>query len=69
MAPAGTPKTIVEKLNAAINKTIARPEIIVAWDRQGAVPLPMTTVQFDAFLRKDIDKWAQVAKFAGAGLR
>jgi tripartite-type tricarboxylate transporter receptor subunit TctC len=69
MAPAGTPKTIVEKLNAAINKTIARPEIIAAWDRQGAVPLPMTIPQFDAFLRKDIDKWAQVAKFAGAGLR
>src|SRR6266481_2493118 len=36
MAPAGTPKPIVEKLNAAINKTIARPEIVAAWDRQGA---------------------------------
>jgi tripartite-type tricarboxylate transporter receptor subunit TctC len=66
MAPAGTPKPIVDKLNAAINQTIARPEIISAWERQGATPMTMTTAEFDAFLRKDIEKWAQVAKFSGA---
>jgi tripartite-type tricarboxylate transporter receptor subunit TctC len=66
MAPAGTPKPIVEKLNAAINKTITRPEIIAAWDRQGAMPMPMTSSELDAFLRKDIEKWAQVAKISGA---
>ena len=66
MAPAGTPKPIVEKLNAAINKTLSRPEIIAAWDRQGAIPMTMTPAELDAFLRKDIEKWAQVAKFSGA---
>ncbi len=66
MAPAGTPKPIVDKLNAAINQTIARPEIVSAWERQGATPMSMTTAEFDAFLRKDIEKWAQVAKFSGA---
>jgi tripartite-type tricarboxylate transporter receptor subunit TctC len=66
MAPARTPKPIVDKLNAAINRTIARPEIIAQWDRQGATPMVMTTAEFDAFLRKDIEKWAAVAKFAGA---
>ncbi len=66
MAPAGTPKPIVDKLNAAINQTIARPEIVSAWERQGATPMTMTTAEFDAFLRKDIEKWAQVAKFSGA---
>jgi tripartite-type tricarboxylate transporter receptor subunit TctC len=66
MAPASTPKPIVEKLNAAINQTIARPEIVAAWERQGATPMTMTTAEFDAFLRKDIEKWAQVAKFSGA---
>jgi tripartite-type tricarboxylate transporter receptor subunit TctC len=65
-APAGTPKAIVDKLNAAINQTIMRPEIVAAWERQGAVPMAMSPAAFDAFLRKDIDKWAQVAKFAGA---
>jgi tripartite-type tricarboxylate transporter receptor subunit TctC len=66
MAPAGTPKPIVDKLNAAINKTLTRPELIAAWDRQGATPMVMTTAEFDAYLRKDIEKWAQVAKFSGA---
>jgi len=66
MAPAGTPQPIVEKLNAAINRTIARPDIIAAWDRQGATPTTMTPAEFDAFLRKDIEKWAKVAKFSGA---
>jgi len=66
MAPAGTPKPIVEKLNAAINKTITRPEIVAAWDRQGAIPMTMTPAELDTFLRKDIEKWAEVAKFSGA---
>jgi len=66
MAPAGTPKPIVDKLNAAINQTISRPEIIAAWDRLGAIPMTMTPAELDAFLRKDIEKWAQVAKFSGA---
>ncbi len=66
MAPAGTPKPIVDKLNAAVNQTIARPEIVAAWDRQGAIPMTMTPTELDAFLRKDIEKWAQVAKFSGA---
>jgi tripartite-type tricarboxylate transporter receptor subunit TctC len=66
MAPAGTPKAIVEKLNAAINQTINRAEIVAAWEHQGAIPMTMTPAELDAFLRKDIDKWAQVAKFSGA---
>jgi len=65
MAPAGTPKPIVEKLNVAIIQTITRPEIVAAWDRQGAIPMTMTPAELDAFLRQDIEKWAQVAKFAG----
>jgi tripartite-type tricarboxylate transporter receptor subunit TctC len=69
MAPARTPKPIVDKLNAAVNKTITRPEIVAAWDRQGAIPMVMTTAELDAFLRKDVEKWAAVAKFAGAAAR
>jgi tripartite-type tricarboxylate transporter receptor subunit TctC len=65
MAPAGTPKPIVDKLNAEINKVIGKPEVRAAWDKQGAVPLTMTPAQFDAYLRKDIEKWAGVVKAAG----
>jgi tripartite-type tricarboxylate transporter receptor subunit TctC len=65
MAPAGTPKAIVDKLNAEINKAINRPDVKAAWDKQGAVPLVMSPSEFDAYLRKDIEKWAKVVKSAG----
>jgi len=65
MAPANTPKPVVEKLNAEIGKVINRPDIKAAWEKQGAVPMTMTPAEFDAYLRKDIEKWAGVVKAAG----
>jgi tripartite-type tricarboxylate transporter receptor subunit TctC len=65
MAPVGTPKEIVDKLNAEINKVINRADVKEAWDKQGAVPLQMWPAEFDAYLRKDIAKWARVVKAAG----
>ena len=64
MAPTGTPKATVDKLNAEINKVIARADVKAAWDKQGAVALTMTPTEFEAYLRKDIDKWAAVVKAA-----
>jgi tripartite-type tricarboxylate transporter receptor subunit TctC len=66
MAPAGTPKAIVDKINVEINKAISRADVKEAWDKQGAVPLVMTPAEFDAYLRKDIEKWAHVVKVSGA---
>jgi tripartite-type tricarboxylate transporter receptor subunit TctC len=65
MAPAGTPKATVDKLNAEINKAINRADVKEAWAKQGAIPLVMTPTEFDGYLRKDIEKWAQVIKAAG----
>src|SRR6478735_8914290 len=65
MAPAGTPKAIVDKLNAEINKAISRAEVKEAWDKQGAAPLVMTPAEFDTYLHKDIEKWANVVKASG----
>ncbi|MBV9458036.1 MAG: tripartite tricarboxylate transporter substrate binding protein [Bradyrhizobium sp.] len=62
MAPAGTPKPIIDKLNAAINAFVKKPEIIELWKKQCAVPMSMTSEQFDKFLRGDIAKWAEVVK-------
>jgi len=62
MAPAGTPKPIIDKLSAAINAVIKRPEIVKLWSEQGAVPMSMSPDEFDKFLRGDIVKWAEVAK-------
>ncbi len=62
MAPKGTPKAIVDKLNAAVNDIIKRPEVVKLWADQGAVAMSMTPEDFDKFLRGDIAKWAEVVK-------
>ncbi|HET7887106.1 MAG TPA: tripartite tricarboxylate transporter substrate binding protein [Bradyrhizobium sp.] len=62
MAPKGTPKTIVDQLNTAVNAAIRRPEIVKLWADQGAVPMVMTPEAFAKFLRGDIVKWAEVVK-------
>ena len=62
MAPAGTPKPIIDKLNAAVAAMVKRPDIVKLWTEQGAVPMSMTPEQFDKFLRGDIEKWADVVK-------
>src|SRR4051794_13944526 len=65
MAPAGTPKEIVDRLNAQISKIIARPDVKEAWAKQGAVPMVMSPSEFDKYLRADVEKWAKVVKAAG----
>ena len=66
MAPAETPQPIIDKLNAEIGKIVNRPDVKEAWAKQGAVPMVMSPKEFDAYLRKDIDKWADVVKKTGA---
>lgn len=62
MAPAGTPKPVIDKLNSAVNAMVKRPDIVKLWTEQGAVPMSMTPEEFDKFLRGDIAKWADVVK-------
>jgi len=69
MAPKGTPKEIITFLNTAINKVINLPEVKAAWLQQGAIPLVKTPEEFDAYLRKDIEKWADVVKVSGAKIQ
>ncbi|SKA32097.1 Tripartite-type tricarboxylate transporter, receptor component TctC [Enhydrobacter aerosaccus] len=69
MAPIGTPKDIVERLNAEIGKIVANPQTRKAWAEQGAVPMIMTPAAFDAFLRRDIEKWAKVVELSGARIQ
>jgi tripartite-type tricarboxylate transporter receptor subunit TctC len=62
VAPAATPKPIVDLLNREINKILARPEVKESWERQGAIPMSMTPAQFDAHIQAEIVKWAKVIK-------
>jgi tripartite-type tricarboxylate transporter receptor subunit TctC len=62
MAPAGTPQSVVDVLNKAINEILARPEVKAAWEKQGAVPLLMTPGEFGAHVETEIEKWARIIK-------
>jgi tripartite-type tricarboxylate transporter receptor subunit TctC len=64
MAPKGTPKPVVDKLNAEVQKVIGKPDVKAAWGKQGALAMVMTPAQFEAHLLKDIEKWEKVVKAA-----
>jgi tripartite-type tricarboxylate transporter receptor subunit TctC len=65
MAPKGTPRPVLERLNAEVNKVIGSPEVKEAWLKQGTIAMGMSIDQFDRFLRDEIVKWAKVVKAAG----
>jgi tripartite-type tricarboxylate transporter receptor subunit TctC len=62
MAPAGTPKPVIDKLAAEMKGVLTKPENVRMWESQGAEPLVMTPAEFDKFLRDDIVKWAGIVK-------
>ncbi|MBC7379602.1 MAG: tripartite tricarboxylate transporter substrate binding protein [Burkholderiaceae bacterium] len=64
MAPKGTPKAIVDKLNDAVSKIASQADVKAAWAKQGAVPMVMTPEVFDRYAREDIAKWAKVIQTA-----
>ncbi len=69
MAPKGTPKDVIAFLNSNINKVLNDPEVKATWLKQGAIPLVKTPEEFDAYLRKDIEKWANVVKVSGVQIQ
>ena len=66
MAPKGTPRAIVERLNNEIRRIVNSPEVRNEWAKQGAVAMSMTPEEFDKYLHEDIQKWARVVKISGA---
>jgi len=66
MAPKGTPRPIIDKLNAEIRKAVNSPDIKAAWEKQGAVGMSMTPEEFERYLHGDIEKWARIVKISGA---
>ena len=66
LAPAGTPKDIIAKLNAAAVKALATPEMRERLASQGAEAVGNTPEQFAAFIKAEIEKWAKIVKASGA---
>jgi tripartite-type tricarboxylate transporter receptor subunit TctC len=65
MAPKGTPKAVVDRLNEAVTKITGSAEVKAAWGKLGAAPIVLTADAFDKYIKDDIDKWAKVIKTAG----
>jgi tripartite-type tricarboxylate transporter receptor subunit TctC len=66
LAPPGTPREIVARLNAEVSRILNAPDMKEKLATQGADVLTMTPEQFGAFIKNEIARWAQVVKASGA---
>ena len=63
--PAGTPRPVVDKLNAEVRRIMELPEVQQKLKEIGAVPSPMSPEEFAAFIKTERAKWENVVKTAG----
>ena len=68
MAPAGTPKPIVDRLNTELRAIVAKPEVQAYWEKQDTQTMSMTPAESEAFINADIEKWTKVVKAANIKL-
>lgn len=64
MAPTGTPKALIDRLNAEVRKAQAKADVKASYAQQGTVPLDMSPAEFEAYIKGDIEKWAKVIETA-----
>jgi tripartite-type tricarboxylate transporter receptor subunit TctC len=62
LAPAGVPEEVVSKLNAEINRVLARPDMRERFITGGADPGSGSPEQFGALIKSEIAKWSKVVK-------
>ncbi|MEY4598326.1 MAG: hypothetical protein RLZZ445_1123 [Pseudomonadota bacterium] len=66
LAPASTPKAVIEKLHAANRTVLARDDIKQKLESQGVDPVTNTPAEFSAYLKSETEKWGKVVKATGA---
>lgn len=66
LAPAGTPKDVIAKLNAEFNKALQSPELRKKLGDEGADAVGGTAEQFAALIKDEIPRWGKVVKDSGA---
>lgn len=66
LAPAGTPKAVVTRVNAELNKALRSPELVKLLNAQTAETVGGTPEAFAKVIRADYTKWAKVVKDSGA---
>ena len=66
VVPSGTPKEIISKLNAEINKTVQNPDLRQRLATLGAEPLGGTSEHYAEYIRTELLRWTKVVKDSGA---
>ncbi len=64
LAPAATPEAVVKRLNQALVETVKAPALAERIAAMGNEPVGSTSGEFDAFIKQEIPKWAQVIRAA-----
>jgi tripartite-type tricarboxylate transporter receptor subunit TctC len=65
VAPAGTPREVVSKLNAEVTRILALPDVRERFMAQGVEPMGSTPEQMGEHIRSQMAKWGKVVKDAG----
>ena len=65
LAPAGTPRDVIAKLNAETVKALNSPELIEKFKANGIDPVSSTPEQFGALIKSEMQRWGEVVKAAG----
>jgi tripartite-type tricarboxylate transporter receptor subunit TctC len=65
-APAGTPRTVVERLHAEIDKAVDSPDARARLANVGCEPAKSSSADFSAMIRRELPRWARVVKDSGA---
>jgi len=66
LAPAKTPREVLAKVNAEVNRALKQPEMVDRLAKLGAEPMSMTPAEFDAFIRHEHDELGKIMRDAGA---
>ena len=64
VVPAATPRDVIARLNAAAVQALRAPDVAARLSGQGAEPVGNPSAEFGAFIRSEIDKWANLVKVA-----
>jgi len=65
LAPAGTAAPVIARLHAETVKTLGLPEVRKRLEHDAAEPVANSPQEFGAFMKEEVDRWTEVAKFAG----
>lgn len=66
LAPAATPRAVIERLNAEYSRALREPEVVAGLEKLGLRAAPMTLAETQQFLLREAEKWGRAVRLSGA---